>query len=51
MSGGLCPECGTYIGFDEWRHCPECGAEFDDDTGDDDDSDDDGIDDGDYHDE
>jgi len=27
---GLCPECGEYIGADDWAECPNCGAQFDD---------------------
>ncbi|MFM7127183.1 MAG: zinc-ribbon domain-containing protein [Actinomycetota bacterium] len=27
---GLCPECGEYIGSDDWKECPNCGAQFDD---------------------
>lgn len=50
---GLCPACGTFIGSDDWEHCPECGAgvggssrhDWDDaDDGDDDDADDDDAD-------
>lgn len=27
MTGeGMCPECNTYIGNDDWESCPECGA-------------------------
>ena len=28
---GYCPECGEYIGEDEWTECPNCGALFEDD--------------------
>lgn len=26
---GLCPECGEYIGADDWSECPNCGAILD----------------------
>lgn len=48
---GLCPACGTFIGSDDWDHCPECGAGIggahrsDWDSDDDDDASDDGDDD------